>query len=357
MIVLGVRSVKLAQLQMPGDLRRRLETANVADLCVDLVKWERFIHDPLIRESDMRIVCGRDRLAAAVKARRDAIEVKMCDCTDSEAEELELVENIKRRRDPQEESDMRQAYLALLEKRAADEQAPRAGSGRTPTPRGVARAELAEKLGISRRALEKQDKAIADKQRDVQISDSVRENPEARQGGWGEDEEEAELPPAVELLGTQPTIYFLEAVGAVQELLDEADAQMRLVQGVLTKLQKVALALPEGRWQRLYRGAHALAHDVRAARPVSVCPFCKLVTSLQQACTACATNGYVVEDQTASVPKELLDVDAHLVACRGRFMPIEKVTEKAEKWTEARGGKKQVAILGEDGKPLAVDRG
>lgn len=348
--------MKLAQLQLPGDLRRRLETQNVADLAEGLKKWGDFIHSPLIRESDKRVICGRDRLAAAQKAGLASIEVKLCEATDDEAAELELVENIHRRRDPQEESDQRQVYLALLEKRAADEQAADPKPGRPASPRGVARAELAAKAGVSARSIARQDQRAAQKQRAEQIGDTVAELPSAS-GGWGEDEEEAELPPAVELLGTQPTIYFLEAVGAVQELLDEADAQMRLVQSTLTKLQKVALALPEGRWQRLYRGAHALAHDVRAARPVSVCPFCKLVTSLQQACTACATNGYVVEDQTASVPKELLDVDAHLVACRGRFMPIEKVTEKAEKWTEARGGKKQVAILGEDGKPLAVDRG
>lgn len=356
MIILGVRSVKLAQLQMPGDLRRRLETANVADLTEGLKRWERFIHDPLIRESDMRIICGRDRLAAAQKAERASIEVKLCDCTDDEAAELELVENIHRRRDPQEESDMRQAYLALMEKRAAEEQATSPTAGRPTTPRGKARAELASKLGISKRAVEIQDKAVNEKQRSVQLTKGLRELP-AASGGWGEDDAEAELPPPVELLGTEPAEEFLAGVHEVQELLDEADQQLRQVQATLTKLQKAALALPEGRWQRLYRGAHALAHDVRAARPVSVCPYCKLVPSLQQACTACGLNGYIVEDQTASVPKELLDVGAHLVAYRGRFLPIEKVTEKAEKWSETRGGKKQIQVLGEDGKPLEVDGG
>lgn len=358
MVILGVRKVKLAQIQMPGDLRRRLETANVADLAEGLKKWERFIHDPLIRESDMRIICGRDRLAAAHRAGHESLEVKMCDVNDDEAAELELVENIHRRRDPQEESDMRQAYLALVERRAAGEQTATTGLGKPASPRGVARAALAAKAGVSPKSIARQDQRA--QKRAAQLGDTVASlppNPSESRSGWGEDDAEAELPPPVELLGTEPTEEFLAGVNEVQELLDEADQQLRQVQTTLTKLQKAALALPEGRWQRLYRGAHALAHDVRAARPVSVCPYCKLVPSLQQACTACGLNGYIVEDQTASVPKELLDVGARLVVYRGRFLPIEKVTEKAEKWSESRSGKKQIQVLGEDGKPLEVDRG
>lgn len=351
MNVLGTKVVRLDKLQMPGDLRRRMETVNVAELEEGLKKWGKYIHDPLIRERDMRIICGRDRLAGAKKAGRDKLEVKLVDCTDEEAEELELVENLHRRHDPDEETEMRQAYLALMERKAAaagDDKEPR-GAGRRETPRGQARAALAEKLGVSKNAIEAQDRRVAAK----------KEAPKEPGPSWGEEEEEpeGELPPPVELLGTEPEADWLVGVAEVQALLDQADQKMREVQAALTKLQKVAMALPEARWQRLFRAAHALAHELRASRPVSVCPYCKLVPSLRGVCTACGLQGYIVDEQTAGIPAELLNVGARLVAQRGRFIPMDTVKEKAAAWEAARGGAKKMKLLDAEGKPIDVDGG
>lgn len=331
MIILGTRTVRLDQVEMPGDLRQRIGTPNVEDLEIDLGRWDRYIHDPMVRvlpDGRMLIVCGRDRFAAAYHLGRTELEVKLVECTDEEAEELEIVENLKRRRE--DDAGLRKAYVDLLARRQEAEAAaygkagghlPDERPGRPATARGKAREEAAKRLGVSKNALEQQERRQAKKEEEAAK--------QLRLGAWGADDEdeqpEERLPPPVELLGTEPPAAMLTAVSDIQRLLDEADRQMRLVQATLSKLKGVALALPEGTWQRLYKEAHTLAHDVRGARPVSVCPFCKLVTGLQEVCTACATNGYIVEDQSQGVPPELLDVGARLVAQRGRFIPIDKV--------------------------------
>lgn len=336
MKILGTKLVKLASLLLPGDMPARQKTTNAKDLAGGLEKWGRFIHDPLVRAEDMRIIAGRDRIAGAMRLGRKELEVKLCEATDDECEELELVENLHRRRD--NEGELRQRHLDLLERLAAG-RAKEPGK-REPTPRGAAREELAAKIGVTKNALEKQESRRRQKAEEEEVA-----------AGWGEDEPEAEAPPPVELLGVHPAPEWLTGVSEVQGLLDQADRQARELQATLTKLHGARLALPAARWQRLYQGAHSLAHDIRAARPVSVCAFCKHVPLLMGACTACNKAGYLSEQDMAGVPAELLVEDQRLVAQNGRFVRMDLVRAEL---VAPPGRQRRMRVEDEDGNELLV---
>ena len=88
--------------------------------------------------------------------------------------------------------------------------------------------------------------------------------------------------------------------------------------------------MPAARWQRLYRAAHALSADVRRQRPAVVCPWCKL-TSLQENCSGCSGTGFVVEEQGANVPRDLMDEKKRLVSRDGRFVSLDDIDKPGGK--------------------------
>src|SRR6185295_13430223 len=97
----GYEQIRIASIHVDAaNIRKRTKAAHVAELAGDIrARGEEPIHAPTVRGSDRRLLCGRDRIAALMVLKVKKIWCHVVDCTDAEARELELAENIYRRAD------------------------------------------------------------------------------------------------------------------------------------------------------------------------------------------------------------------------------------------------------------------
>jgi len=96
-LVAGHEEVELASLELPEDIQQRMQGENANKLATSLRLHGGYIHDPAIRLDDRRIIVGRDRIAGALIEGLTYLTMKLVQCSDAEAEQLEIEENLHRR--------------------------------------------------------------------------------------------------------------------------------------------------------------------------------------------------------------------------------------------------------------------
>ncbi len=321
------RVVSIARLVLPGDMKRRMEAPHVKELSKSLGQVG-LIHLPVVEAKTMRLVAGRDRVAALMLAGATGVEVRFVEGPREALDALELRENLHRRRD--DEAAMRARLVELEKKRVVEfeTQEPAAeepghdgdepegisrtssygnpaSEGEAPRRRGrprsaakLAREKVAAELGIQEDSLRRHLKAA-----------EAKKGPEAEPG----------LP--IDTMGIVLSEETKQRVLTAAEQLERADQLMRQVQATLSRLEG---SVANARLKQLIDAAHQVAVDVRRAKPVRVCPYCK-ETVLRKSCMGCEGVGYTTEGQDAWIPADIKDAELDYVMRDGKPVPRSEV--------------------------------
>lgn len=312
MHVIGIKTVRINRLNLPGDFKQRVEHPRITERAESAKKFG-ILAEPMVRKRDYRVIYGRDRIATAVRIGKTEMDVKLVECSDDEAYELELLENVQRRHDSDEQRLGFERMVKLYEDQVrGDVEAgalppdPRRGPGRRKTPRGMARDRVARELGI---------KPASVKRKEARIKVSLRN--EKLDG-------ERKPAPQIELIGMDVTDEFLREVEKIQQLIDGAAGHLNTALTALTQCEK--LPYPPARLQRIYDEVRVAASLVRANKPASMCPWCKGLPTLQEQCGSCLGSGWISVEAAKTVPQELwVAGDKALVTYRGQYARVREV--------------------------------
>lgn len=328
MKVLGFRRVDIDKLKLEGEFRKRLDQPRVFERAKS-VKRIGIISEPGIRNRTNKVIYGRDRIAAAIRAGETTILCKVWECTDEEARELEISENIHRRHDPDKARQDMEAMLEQYEKEvlalAATEPekiATIAGgnTGGAKTARGLARARVAAELGI---------KPDSVRRREYRIQNAaIKRRHNAR---VAEEREAKKAMPEVTTIGMEVEEEFARTTNELRRMLTQAAALAIKVELILSDIKNKGLPFNAGRMSRLYDDAHRLAADLKLSMPVSLCPYCKGLPGVQESCGGCLQTGWIDGSKFEHVPKELWkEGDKMIVAYQGRMVPVAELLETPE---------------------------
>lgn len=305
------RDVKISSLLLPADWLKIVEEPEVAERAESIDKLG-MIHEPVVRSPSMKLIAGRRRVASLVRLGREVATVKLVECTDEEALEIEYQENLQRRRYTDEEERAlrakRIAELKALEARETKGPAPRhppaerSKPGRTKSSHGKAREKVAKERGVKPGSIRQQE---------------YRERKRAAETVPTPEAELRQLAAPVKTLGFELDQAYIAGVSAVQVLMREAGARLRQAQASLTQLRNGELGYPEARLDRLREALKSLTAEIAAAVPTSLCPFCKGLPGVQEDCQACMGAGWITAGQMAGVPPELLREDEPMVMVQG----------------------------------------
>jgi ParB-like chromosome segregation protein Spo0J len=160
---LGVKSVRLKSLILPGDFPARLQAPHVAARAKSIAEVG-VIALPVVEWPTKRLIAGNDRVAALSLNNADIIEVRAVEGTPAELRRVMLAENIERR--PKERDELIREYVGLVEEQVKAEaeivdNLSTKSTGRRLTPLGVAREQVAQALGVSKDAVRKAEERAA----------------------------------------------------------------------------------------------------------------------------------------------------------------------------------------------------
>jgi hypothetical protein len=124
----------------------------------------------------------------------------------------------------------------------------------------------------------------------------------------------------IDTFGLELEPEFLKGVNMVQYRLQTCLDGLATAAGPLkTLLRQHPDIIDRGRIERLLEIVEQARKDVLLERPAALCPYCKGVPKVQQACAACLRTGYVGRDVLAKAPAELL-APPHRVSFEGRII-------------------------------------
>lgn len=311
---LGYKQVPVSSVVLPGDVGGRMSLPRVVELARDIKELgEEPISAPTIQAGTKKLIAGRDRMAATLINKSKQVWVHIADATEQEAGDLEVSENLYRRVDNRDELIARRVRKVVecvaLTRRAG-------GTFVSPqTAKAAARKKVAAEAGVSTAAVRKAE------QRDAASKAAKKET------GAGAGAGEAPSAPVdtcpIETLGAEIAPRFVGHVGAVMDVIEEAESLLRRLQKIVTGLREHRF--PVARQQRLEEDAKSLAAAIRLARPAMVCPWCKDTRDRGdrgEDCYPCDGRGYIVAEQVPTVPKEFLAPG--VVAKNGRAVATSK---------------------------------
>ena len=136
-------------------------------------------------------------------------------------------------------------------------------------------------------------------------------------------------------LGMNLSPEFMAEMAKAQAYIDQCDTHLKQAQGRLRCLRNdKTINFPEARLERAWEEIHDAAIHVRGLRPVSLCPWCKGMEGVQEACAACQGAGYITQSQEHAVPLELLDEDEPKVMKGGKLIPLGSQPAPADEQAE-----------------------
>lgn len=335
---LPAMQVAVKKLVLPGDISARQREPRVVELAESIRErtGKRPIHLPTVEYPSMKLLAGRDRIAACLLNGDRKVWVQpVSQLTDVERRDIERDENIHRRVDNRDELIRQRVLERELEieaKRAEGGEPEERKPGRPKTAKGEARELVAREMGTTPDAI----RVAEDRAEEEEIANKYSLTP---------------LPCPVETYGL-PLVSDVEAelLRTVQAAMEQADGLLRRAQGALSP---IADLMPRLRLHDLAQAIHKVAFDVRQAIPTAVCPFCKRLEHFTPGCQGCGTSGFVGADALGSVADELkLGGDqAVVVALGGRMVPyaFAKTGKGAPKVAKAA---KKIRIENEAGEEL-----
>lgn len=340
MRVLSLSDVAIARVNLPGDLRQRMNDESVVAMA-ESMNVAGLIQEPCVRKSDMRIIAGRDRFAAALRLGWTNIRVKLVECSDEEADLWELEENVVRRNVVGETRDklVIKAVAArerALKRVAAEAEAKR-GPGRPETAKGRARKEVAERLGIKPESVRQAEIRARKRAEKSAAYQNTIPAPQHRPA----DTQDPTPPAAPELddFGVMLDAEFSGLLVISQQEMDKARATVDRARAILAKGGELT-GIQARRWRRASEALDEARELVKGLRPISLCPYCKGQTELVEGCAYCEGTAIRCRAQREDkLPAELLQRDPLMVMVNGVPSPIfedEAAPEEPaeEEWPE-----------------------
>jgi ParB-like chromosome segregation protein Spo0J len=310
MRTIGLKEVAIADLTLPHDFALLLDDPGVATKA-ESIESLGLIHEPLVLQRDMRVLAGRERIAAHMRLGRTTVMVKLVDCNELEAIEIEFQENIVRRHDPDEQQRLIMERLEEIEK-AKEHEVDRTGRpGRPKTPRGMAREKVAAEVGVNPESIRQRE--YRQRKKAGKVTPKVAKPAPAK---------DAPKEPPVKTIGLELDAAFNAQVEATQVMLRDAANKLRTASAKLTQLRNAELTFPVGRLDRIRDQLRSVTAAVEGAYPTSLCPYCKGIEGIQQLCGACLGAGFITKDQEQSVPAELWREDLPVVLVQGTMRPL-----------------------------------
>jgi len=347
-------------LDMP-DIKLRMKAPHVAALSEDAAQaGNEYIHAPTVRDSDKRLVCGRDRMAGALLKRRKRMWFHLVEATDQEIAELEERENIYRRHSDGERAqslarlvELQKQKIRADEKASTGDSVPGAGTASKPpkdekTITSEARKAVARAAGVSPAAVKQAEKRAAAKAEESAAPD------EAEQEGAIV----YELPDGFNAFGLIVSQDEIREIENITLVLGDWDKANRRTLGHLTDIEKAGgAALAPAHAQKIRERLQAAGHAIRDAIPSALCYFCKSLDTLRAACPACGGTGVVGMHGGDNVPPELkLAEPKARVAVNGKFVLVG-AAENASVGADAKPAKsaKSIKVTQVDGSVADLD--
>lgn len=307
---------KSVRMDVP-DIRRRSKERHVTDLAADIREHgDEPIHAPTIRMPRKELLCGRDRMAALLITKAKRLWVRLAECSDLEAADLEASENIHRRQDSR--SDVIAKAVSVKERLLSEREGVTVSQAPQHSAKAAARRAVARAAGVSTGAVrqaEHRAKKRAESSATVPGETALSSAPAA----------EAEEPaPTLNLLGCDDssTRTVMKFARPIQEAIDEADRHLRLAQTAIARMPAGALQ------QDLKEQVRRLASLVRSHRPESICPWCKgLPKATIGSCGGCGGDGFVSAEKVGRAPSECFFRDPPLVVINGKSQPYADVRD------------------------------
>ena len=316
MMHVGWREVPIASLRLPGDWRQVLDAPGVPAMA-ESQKLVGILHEPIVRESDKRLLVGRHRVAAALHNGEEKVTVKLVECTDQEAELMAAIENGYRKHLSSEETrklvDFLAERIAILRNEKGKETVlePRRKKGRLKLPRTVAREMIAQAHNRTPEAQRKSEQRFAKKQKEL-MGAIDNDADLGINAPWAELDDDFK----------RQTNKVLHQTHDIRQLLSRAI-------GKLTQLVESGLPVHQARLNRLKEDLALCSKVMSGLMPSDLCPFCKGIEEVQKNCGGCAGTGYVTANQRDGVPKELWEVgEKAVVMVQGKMKPFESFFPK-----------------------------
>jgi ParB-like chromosome segregation protein Spo0J len=353
---LGYKQIAFTSVSMDvADVRARSKAAHVADLAANIREHgDEPIHAPTVRMPGYRLLCGRDRMAALLVLKAKRLWVRLAECSDEEAADLEASENIHRRLDDRDEVIARavRAKEALLSARAkvgtnvppSHRVMPATTAPSKQTIKAEARKLVARDHGTTPTAIKQAEKRARAAAKESAAEGSACPTPSVTAAVAVEP---AFFEPNLNLLGCDDdsTRAVCKFAKPYQEAIDEADKHLRLALGALKKIEQSALG------QELRAQVERVGSLVRSKRPEFICPWCKgLPKATFGICGGCNGQFYVSAEVAARADAKLLEADPPIVAYHGKPMPYADAL--AGKLPKNGGAGKSIRVVDSDGNDL-----
>lgn len=327
---LGFREVAVKSLRVDAvEVKRRQVQQHVKDLAEDIREHGgEPIHAPTVREGTKELLCGRDRFAASVLNGVKKLWVHVVDCTDAEAKELELAENIYRRADNRAELIASLVKLREQHLRAADDARRAAGetvsAAPQDSPRARARKEVAKAAGITTSTVRSHEAHASEP---VEVTQA-----QMSQGReiTGSETASIELPAGFQAFGLEVSHEMRDRIDSTLVHLRDSEGDAKHVLRGLAEMEKLGgYTISAAHIQAIRERATALGHAIREAMPAGLCWYCKALPQLVANCNGCGGTGVVGRHAGDHVPEELKRIDVVHVAVNGEMVPLAAVAAGA----------------------------
>lgn len=314
MKVIGLKEVLIASLQLPGGMKALSETPEVARRA-NSIRIVGLLHEPIVRQRDMKLLIGRRRVAAYMRDGKDKILVKLVECSDEIAEIATLAENAEREHNPSKANEYYLAMAELIEKQGPPPTYT-PGPGRPKTARAIADEMVAKAKGVTPQAIRmaKHRKKQREKKYEA-AAEMPGEKPISEVEKWA---------PPVKTFGLELVPEWCAKVIVVQEKVDAIDILLKEALRTLTKLTREAYS-DEPWCMRIYEQVSQAAAETRLMKPVSLCPYCKGLPRVSDECAGCRATGFMVKRDDHDIPPELLDEERLMVSFHGEIVEAQSL--------------------------------
>jgi ParB-like chromosome segregation protein Spo0J len=311
----------------------------------DSIKEVGLLHYPMLRQSDLRVIHGEDRIAAHYLSEIIDVPCTLVECSDEELLTIRKHENAHRRDESAAELLARveaaEKELALMTNFDAfkepdpaldviDALAPDAVSAIEDAPpmtteqRSTHERELARALQTLTEPAAEPRKAGRPKTRRgkalEQIAAEVGRTPNAVRKATEREAKKRELN-VIELWGRAQPPAWLEPVLEARAGFTDAAAKVQAAMAALTRLGS-ASQLREGVLGAQHGALKEVGQQLRLARPAALCAWCKNLPGVVGGCAACRGLGYLTEEELGQVPDKLKD--PRVVMVEGRATRVEE---------------------------------
>jgi flagellar biosynthesis GTPase FlhF len=311
---LGPKTVSIKRLALEPEIVSRAKDPHVISLAKSVDKWG-CLHRPWVRQSDMTVVFGRDRVSAHLALRRSKIEVEFVECTPEEARELADNENAHRRHDQKEQAEALKRLVADYTK--AEEAKDKAKPPRT-TPTGEKRRGRPK--SARKRAIEK-------------VAEETGRSPEALRQTIAK-AEKADSPETrkcpIKDFGIEMDQKFNGELSEIMQWVPKIRQHIVSAEGELTRLLNAGTSIPSGPLSRIKEELAHLLKDLALLVPYSVCPWCKGTAPYQDYCAACLKMGWVPREVFDQADKALKSESPLWVMDGGEMVRLEFAEEEKD---------------------------